>query len=584
MRERQQTLAPTVVITPNGSSTSDSPIVFTFQFSEAVTGFASGDVSVTNGTAGTFTPVDATTFTLEVTPSADGDVTVSVTGGAAQDGAGNDSTTSSSTVTFSSSTAGPVDVTLPGAGSYEVLRDGADLVVRIEGGVELSRAVDVTVLSISGSTGDDVVTVLDSGTFVDTPIVFTGGDGNDRFDASLTTGVVNLTGNGGDDVLIGGSGNDTLNGGTGKDELVGNAGDDLVQGQGSTGDTLDGGDGNDTLNGGSGNDLIREFFAGDAVLTNATMTGRGSDTVIDAERAELTGGGAAQTIDVSTFFSMGLTSVTLDGGDGNDTLLGSDGSDVLVGSGGSDRIEGNAGHDRIIGGSGADTLIGGDGDDFIKGLGGSGDRLSGGEGNDTLNGGRGVDRLIETGDVDFTLTTTSLTGLGTDVVQAIEIAELNGGESDNTIDVNAFVGFQGFTQLRGNGGNDLLIGSVMGDVLNGGDGNDTLLGKEGDDTLNGEDGNDGLSGFTGNDVIDGGRGFDRGFGGEGNDSLLGGNAADTLIGGDGDDTLAGNDGTDTLVGGAGNNDASISDVFNDATAVIDESFMLDPLPGWVDQV
>jgi Ca2+-binding RTX toxin-like protein len=578
---------PTVVITPDATTTGASPVVFTFQFSEAVAGFESGDVSITNGAAGTFTPVDGDTFTLEVTPSADGDVTVNVGVGAAQDAAGNDSDASSATVTFSSGGgAQPVAVTLPGAGAYEILRDGDDLVVRVAGGSELSRdvAADVSVLQVAGSSGDDIVTVLDSGTAVDTPIVFVGDDGDDRFDASLATGVVNLTGNGGDDVLFGGSANDTLNGGSGKDELVGNAGDDLVQGQGSTGDTLDGGDGNDTLNGGSGNDLIREFFAGDAVLTNATMTGRGTDTIISAERAALTGGGAAQTIDVSTFFTPGLTSVTLDGAGGNDTLLGSDGSDVLVGSGGSDRIEGNAGNDRIIGGSGADTLIGGDGDDFIKGLGGSGDRLSGGNGNDTLNGGRGVDRVIEAGDVDFTLTTTALTGLGTDVIQSIEVAELSGGESDNTIDVSAFAGFRGFTQLRGNGGNDSIIGSVMSDVINGGDGDDTLLGKEGDDTLNGEDGNDALSGFSGNDVIDGGRGFDRGFGGEGNDSLLGGNAVDTLIGGNGDDTIAGNDGTDTLVGGTGNNDAGVGDVFNDATAVIDESFQLDPLPGWVDQV
>jgi Ca2+-binding RTX toxin-like protein len=477
-------------------------------------------------------------------------------------------------------------VTLPSGGDYEVLRDGDDLVVRVSGGAELVRetASLVTQLTISGSGDADSVSVLDSGTAVDTPLVFTGGDGNDSFDASLATGGVNLTGNGGNDVLIGGSANDTLNGGSGKDELVGNAGDDLVQGQGGTGDTLDGGDGNDTLNGGSGNDLIRETFTGDATLTNSTMTGRGNDAVIDAERAELTGGGAAQTFDVTTFFTMGLTSVTLDGAGGNDTLLGSDGSDVLVGSGGSDRIEGNAGDDRMIGGSGADTLIGGDGDDFIKGLGGSGDRLSGGDGNDTLNGGRGVDRVVETGDVDFTLANTSLMGMGTDVVQAIEVAELNGGASGNVIDGSAFLGFRGFTILRGNGGDDSIVGSAMSDVISGGDGNDTLQGKAGNDTLNGEDGNDGLSGFTGDDVINGGRGFDRGYGGEGNDTLTGGNAVDTLVGGDGDDSIAGNDGTDTLVGGTGNNDASPGDVITDATANIDEAFTLDPLPAWVDQV
>jgi hypothetical protein len=33
-------------------STSDSQLVFTFQVSEAVTGFESGDVNITNGSAG----------------------------------------------------------------------------------------------------------------------------------------------------------------------------------------------------------------------------------------------------------------------------------------------------------------------------------------------------------------------------------------------------------------------------------------------------------------------------------------------------------------------------------------------------
>ena len=514
-----------------------------------------------------------------------------------------------------------------GATSDDVtLSDGAatsDGVTRIES-VSSSETVDFATptssLTINTADGDDNVTLTDvDSTFagivsvntdggadsVDASafsqgVTVTGGTGNDSLTGSAFAD--NLTGNGDNDMIAAGDGNDILNGGSGKDELLGEDGDDLVQGQGGTGDTLDGGDGNDTLSGGSGNDLIRETFTGDATLTNSTMTGRGSDTVISAERAFLFGGGAAQTIDVSTFFTAGLTSVTLNGAGGDDILLGSAGNDVLVGSGGSDRVVGNSGHDRLIGGSGGDTLIGGDGNDLLRGLGGSGDRLSGGVGDDTINGGRGVDRVFETGDVDFTLTNSSMTGLGTDVVLAMEIAELNGGASANTIDASAFLGFKGFTQLRGNGGNDTIIGtdgvdiitggdgddSLVGndgnDVLNGDAGNDVLQGKAGNDTLNGGDGNDGLTGFTGDDVLNGERGYDRGYGGEGNDTLTGGNARDTLIGGNGDDALDGNAADDTLVGGTGNNDASLGDVFTDATATIDETFMLDPLPAWVDQV
>ena len=578
------TLRPGAVITPDGTTTGTSPIEFTIQFSQNVVGFVAGNISVLNGTPGAFTVVDADTYLLEVAPEANGTVTVSIDAGAAQDVAGNDSGSASATVTFNA--AQPVDVTLPAAGSYEVLRDGADLVLRVAGSSEILRqtAADISVLRITGTAGDDVVTVLNAGSQVDTQLVFTGNDGNDVFNASLAVAAVTLTGSGGNDTLFGGSADDVLNGGSGADELVGNAGNDFLNGQGGTGDTLDGGDGDDTLNGGSGNDVLREFFAGNAVLTNTAMTGRGSDTVVDVERALLAGGSASQTIDASAFLTPGLTSVTLDGGGGNDVLIGSPGSDVLNGAGGNDSLLGGDGHDRLLGGSGADTLNGGNGNDLLKGLGGSGDRLTGELGDDTLNGGSGIDRLFESGDVDFVLTNSSLSGLGNDVLAAIEIAELNGGDSDNVIDVSGFLGFRGFVQVRGLGGNDLIIGSRGPDILSGGDGDDTLLGKEGNDTLNGDDGNDGLSGFSGNDVINGGRGFDRAFGGQGNDTLLGGNSVDTLIGGEGDDSINGNDGVDTLVGGTGDNDASAGDVITDATANIDEAFTLVPLPGWVDQV
>ncbi|MHC4880888.1 MAG: FG-GAP-like repeat-containing protein, partial [Planctomycetota bacterium] len=522
---------------------------------------------------GTLEPFDFFGRSVSNAGDIDGDGVTDLAVGAQHDDDGN-SDAGAVYVLFLSGIPQAESLILPSGGSHEVLRDGVDLVLQVSGGAELFRetASLVSSLTITGSADADQVTVLDFGTAVETPLVFSGGNGDDSFDASLATGAVNLSGNGGDDVLIGGSANDTLNGGSGKDELVGNAGNDRLQGQGGTGDTLDGGDGDDTLNGGSGNDLIRESFDGDAVLTSAAMTGRGNDTVIATERVNLTGGGMAQSIDVSAFSTPGLTSATLNGAGGDDSLTGSNGSDVIIGAGGNDLIDGGGGNDRLFGGSGADTLTGGVGNDLLKGLGGSGDRLQGGDGNDTLNGGRGIDRVVETGDVDFTLTNTSMTGLGTDVVQAIEVAELIGGDSDNTIDVSGFLGFRGFTLIRANGGDDSVIGSAGPDVINGGDGNDTLLGKAGNDTLNGDDGNDGLSGFDGDDVLNGGRGFDRGFGGVGNDTLTGGNAVDTLIGGDGDDNISGNDGNDILVGGTGNNDASMGDVISDGTANIDEAF------------
>ena len=59
-----------------------------------MTGFDAADVTVVNGTKGTFTAVDGDTYTLAVTPTAgfEGNLTVNVAAAAAADTAGNPST------------------------------------------------------------------------------------------------------------------------------------------------------------------------------------------------------------------------------------------------------------------------------------------------------------------------------------------------------------------------------------------------------------------------------------------------------------------------------------------------------------
>ncbi|MEZ4705110.1 MAG: Ig-like domain-containing protein [Bdellovibrionota bacterium] len=82
-------VAPTVSITSTSTSpTSTSPIPVTITFSESVTGFVVGDITVGNGTKSNFAG-SGTTYTVDVTPSANGSVTVDVVGGVAQDAAGN---------------------------------------------------------------------------------------------------------------------------------------------------------------------------------------------------------------------------------------------------------------------------------------------------------------------------------------------------------------------------------------------------------------------------------------------------------------------------------------------------------------
>jgi hypothetical protein len=83
---------PTVVLTTaTATTTSAASFAVTATFAEVVTGFALGDVSVTNGTASALRG-SATTYTFDVAPSADGAVTIMIDAGAAADAAANSST------------------------------------------------------------------------------------------------------------------------------------------------------------------------------------------------------------------------------------------------------------------------------------------------------------------------------------------------------------------------------------------------------------------------------------------------------------------------------------------------------------
>ena len=83
-------VAPAVLLsTTAGDPTSLSPIPVTITFSEPVTGFTIADIGVTNGTAANFVAVSETVYTVEITPTADGDVTVAVPAGVCEDLAGN---------------------------------------------------------------------------------------------------------------------------------------------------------------------------------------------------------------------------------------------------------------------------------------------------------------------------------------------------------------------------------------------------------------------------------------------------------------------------------------------------------------
>ncbi len=101
------------------------------------------------------------------------------------------------------------------------------------------------------------------------------------------------------------------------------------------------------------------------------------------------------------------------------------------------------------------------------------------------------------------------------------------------------------------GGDDIVIGSELADVLMGGAGSDNVRGGEGDDVIEGNADDDELDGGAGNDVIDGGTGNDNLCGDDGNDVLHGGAHDDLICGGAGDNVIFGDDGDDRLSGGDG---------------------------------
>jgi Ca2+-binding RTX toxin-like protein len=243
----------------------------------------------------------------------------------------------------------------------------------------------------------------------------TAGPGNDLLNAALFFGPATLTGGSGNDTLLGSIGNDVFTAGSGKNRIAGGPGvNTLVESGGSF------------------------------TLTNTSFTGLGTDTLSGIQQAILTTPSTGGRIDASAF--SGAT--TLVGSAGNDTLLAGAGNSSLVGGGG---------NDSIVGGKGNDTL-------------------SAGQGNSTLQGGGGTNLLSVTANVNLTLTDTSLTGLGTDVLSGIQQASLTAGNA--SVDFNASA-FSGPVTLTGGAGNDTLLGGLGNDVIVAGPGNNLLSGGGG---------------------------------------------------------------------------------------------------------
>ena len=86
-------VSPTVQILGAPAEVNDAtPFTVTVQFSETVTGFAVGDITVANASLSNFSATDGDTYTVDVTPDLGGTVTLDVAADVAQDGAANGNT------------------------------------------------------------------------------------------------------------------------------------------------------------------------------------------------------------------------------------------------------------------------------------------------------------------------------------------------------------------------------------------------------------------------------------------------------------------------------------------------------------
>lgn len=325
------------------------------------------------------------------------------------------------------------------------------------------------------------------------------------------------------------------------------------------------------ITGSEGPDVVTVLETG-PVTTPVLFNGNGDDDHFDASAA--------------------TTSVTLNGGTGNDTLRGGSGDDIL---------NGGSGMNQLTGGDGTDTLridvqlsvritdfsVFGDSQSThtgfeqamaignarnnrldasavtfpvtLHGAAGS-DTLLGGAANDVIDGGDGGD-FTEIRGTSIVLSDATAPGFDGDALNSIEGVLLVADGAASSINAGGYT--RGPVTIVGSSGNDTLTGGSGDDLILAGGGQDLVTAGAGNDWIAGHGGNDTLLGEAGDDTIDGGRGRDSIDGGSQADLLLGGGGPDTISGGDGDDLisgrsgrdeLTGDDGHDFLVGGGGGDD------------------------------
>lgn len=494
-------------------------------------------------------------------------------------------------------------------------------------------------------TGNDADNILNGGLGADTLI---GGNGNDTYILDNIGDIVTESGsdlhdkvviaykNTGaaitlnladyanvEDLTVTGTGLYNINGTSGNNILIGNASSNTISG-GDGDDMLDGMAGADTLIGGIGDDTYVIDNIGDIV----TETGAdANDTVI----IKITKG----HFSVSSY--AGIENLTLTGSAAQN-LTGDSGVNILTGNSGANIIDGGGGADILIGGAGNDTYrVYGESETITELLNGGTDTvistdtltlaanlenltlagfsdidatgnalkniltgnaynnvLDGKEGSDTLIGGLGDDTYV----VDIIKTSKGALALqdavkellnqGSDTLQLRAASNLGIAiiptvilaANIETLDAT-LVHTDNKINLTGNALANTIIGNDADNILNGGAGIDTLIGGDGNDTyvfdnvgdMAIEESGEGIDTIqiayrnttvapitilmsdSAYDHIENikvvGTGLINVTGNDLNNYLVGNASANTLVGGLGDDILDGGLGNDILNGGDG---------------------------------
>lgn len=421
------TSAPSVLITddePGVANIAGGNVIYTFTFSEVVTGFTADDVTVTSGSKGTFMAVSGTVYTLAVTPAAgfEGNLTVNVAAGVAVDGAGNGNIAATQSVQ-AVDTLAPTDIAITAADVALPTTAGAligTLSATPADGDQFSIALDDSG-KFAISNGNELR--LQAGQSLGTNQTYsitlraTDNAGNIKDETLRIFSGSNDNGSGGNNsyTAIADGRTDIIYGYRGTDGLNGSDGDDAIFG-GDDNDTLTGDTGDDLLYGGGGNDTYR-FGLNDGV-DRIVDTG-GADSVVIASISSLqalaalnfervgtdlvvlvgntsitvqdhyTSGNSVESLTFQNGgtvygFSLGTTSFAINT-DTTNPLDGTNQQDIIAGTSSltGDTVNGANQKDLLFGNVGNDTLNGGNGDDLLVGGAGN-DRLTGGGGNDTF--------------------------------------------------------------------------------------------------------------------------------------------------------------------------------------------------------